>query len=92
MILLALLAGEAGPSPLDPHARVAKLVVRRAACGGEGCATGFDREATSGYGASGDATLRWQVAPDGARSFIAELWTGRGDEAVIDDCIAAPPK
>jgi hypothetical protein len=71
--------------------RPARPLVRHAACGGAGRANGYGQESGSGYGASDDATLRWHwhVAPDGARTFQAELWNGHGYDRVIDDVIAA---
>ena len=66
--------------------------MRVARCGGTGRGTAFGSEGNSGYGASGDATLRWRwhVEPNGARLFRVELWNGRGYDTVIDDHIAAP--
>jgi hypothetical protein len=47
---------------------------------------------TFGRGQSPDGTLRWfwRVEPDGARHFIASLWTGKKFETVLTNFVAAP--
>ena len=48
----------------------------------------------SGAGRSPDLTIAWNylVDPRGARVFVAQQWTGRRWQTVIDDRVTAPPK
>jgi hypothetical protein len=50
-------------------------------------------EGQSGEGGSADRTLqwRWHVAPDGARTLDAWLWSGRAMRPVMQERIPAPP-
>lgn len=68
-----------------------KPVMRKAACKGAP-ATGFNAQASNGFGASDDATLRWRwhVAADNDRTLSVEMWDGERYTRVIDDVVAAP--
>jgi hypothetical protein len=50
--------------------------------------------ADAGQGRSADGTLifEWKVAPDGARHFLARLWTGRNYRIILDQNVAAPQR
>ena len=81
-----------GDTLLAPRVVPKKPRVQRAACGGADRSNGFNAQASSNYGASGDATLRWRwhVAPDNDRTLSVELWDGKRYNRVIDDVVAAP--
>lgn len=83
---------DSGDTLAAPRIVPAHPFVRHAACGGAGRGNGFGAAPNGGYGASGDATLRWQwrIAADGARTLSVELWNGAAYDRVIDDRVAAP--
>lgn len=80
---------------LDQPRRPVVPTTRTATCGKPGRAPVLTAPAggRAGEGASPDGTLQWSwtVAPDGARRFVAQLWTGVAFEPVIDDRVAPPP-
>ena len=49
---------------------------------------------TRASGRSDDNTLGWTwvVGADGARTFVAHMWTGERFETIVTDDVAAPPK
>lgn len=69
--------------------------VRRASCDGtirEWAHAPCRPDVKCGHGLSADRTLHWdwQVEPDGARSFSADLWNGQAYDPVVRDEVAAP--
>lgn len=75
---------------LAPRIVPKKALVRKAACKADR-ATGFNAQASDGFGASDDTTLRWRwhIAPDNDRTLSVELWDGARYTRVIDDVVAA---
>ena len=82
---------DAGDALATPRVLPEQPRVRRAACTGKPVPPPPPATERSGAGASPDGTLtwRWQVDADGARRFVAALWTGRRYATVVDDRVAA---
>jgi hypothetical protein len=82
---------DAGDALAKPRALPERPRVRRAACTGKPVPPAVPAADRSGAGASSDGTLiwRWQVGADGARHFVAALWTGRRYATVVDDRVPA---
>ncbi|MEZ0243870.1 MAG: hypothetical protein ACAH11_10880 [Sphingomonas sp.] len=85
---------DGGDALAKPRPLPEKPMVRTAACSPLPPAVAEVTTAggTAGHGQSPDGTLRWfwRVEPNGARHFIASLWTGKVFETVLTNYVAAP--
>jgi len=96
---------DGGDSLAEPMAVPAKPRVEKASCSGRSRIPAAYRRAVksteriagqapadAGQGRSADGTLiyEWKVAPDGARHFLAKLWSGRSYRVILDQNVAAP--
>ncbi len=84
---------DAGDALARPRALPEQPKVRRAACRGKPVPPPPPSGERTGGGASPDGTLiwRWDVEANGARRFVASLWTGRRYATVVEDRVAASP-
>ena len=83
---------DAGDALAKPRALPDQPKVRRAAYSGKPVPPPPPSGERTGGGASPDGTLiwRWDVEANGARRFVASLWTGRRYVPVVEDRVAAP--